>query len=799
MATELDGTTANVAFWMGLAHLPQWSSLFVITPHVVRLSPDGVQFAEALQPQPQPLTEVQQIADAIIQYAGRLRPISLSIERVSYVAQVGRKFVHAVQVELVEEIISSETPVTFQRNGGGATSGKVVGQEPDAGIFYIAFDGRIFKADLPATLKIDQGYLLSKLADQIKKLQELPTRIQSIFHPDGNQGTSVSEHDSELVAEELALLNVPWTRFLWGPPGAGKTYALGKLIEQLLILEPHGKILLLAPSNRAVDVAVEQLVSILEQSDLRKLIAQRRILRFGYPRKPEIIERAELLGPPNLDELTNQVRTLSSKIAKAEHESGSTTEISVLRAEILATQEKIKDAVGQHIQESQVVATTTTLAYLPSSPISNLSWDTILIDEVTMVTPAMCTFLASLAGRRLLLAGDPRQLGPVYKEGGLGEAVREWMGRDIFDRSGISHVEGTNRQIETNDSRMACITSQRRCAPQIWSKVERLYPNVLNRTTERQLQRLLALPPNSGHSIALLDTSQQNGLAFCKNVYGSWQNEYTAELAMEVAYAVAAESKSKISIAIISPYRAQVRLLRKWIRQEYKAERTPYSKIRIEAGTVHQFQGSDADVVIFDMVDGVGRNDLGVLLGGDTGIRLVNVAITRAKGKLIILADKNWCGQNFRPERNPLLWSLIMERDADEVLKVAPPLTIGDGNHGTERGQTESPIEEKLYEAMRKHPELAGVVPQHVIRDQAGAAITRADFAFPELKYAVYCDGKQWHLTPNRWQKDIGQRNKLTELDWAFSVFTGNEINRNPQECANQIVLTYQTRRQRLR
>ena len=124
---------------------------------------------------------------------------------------------------------------------------------------------------------------------------------------------------------------------------------------------------------------------------------------------------------------------------------------------------------------------------------------------------------------------------------------------------------------------------------------------------------------------------------------GSWQNHFTAELAMEVAATISAEAAGSFSIAIISPYRAQVRLLRRWIREERRADTTPLRMVVLEAGTVHQFQGSDADVVIFDLVDGEGRPGLGRLLRDDTGMRLVNVAITRAKGKLIVIADKRWC------------------------------------------------------------------------------------------------------------------------------------------------------------
>jgi superfamily I DNA and/or RNA helicase len=76
-------------------------------------------------------------------------------------------------------------------------------------------------------------------------------------------------------------------------------------------------------------------------------------------------------------------------------------------------------------------------------------------------------------------------------------------------------------------------------------------------------------------------------------------------------------------------------------------------------GTIHQFQGSEADVIIFDLVDGPGRPDLGRLLTGDTGIRLINVMITRARGKLILLLNRRWTRDHMKRDQNPLLWDLL--------------------------------------------------------------------------------------------------------------------------------------------
>ncbi|MGH7493336.1 MAG: AAA domain-containing protein [bacterium] len=785
VAKEQEGSDSEefVIKLSALAKLPEWTHLFATKDKVVKLSEKGIIFANAQQIEN--LTELQQIADAVRQYASRLERIKLKVEHITKVARVGNKFVQAVYVDLAEEIVPSETPVEFRPQGGGITHGKIVGQDPDGGVLYVALDNEVLETSLPAFLSIDRGFLLRELAERIRSLSHLPPLIEPILHKNNSTATLVAGQDSGEVADGLIKLQTPWTRFLWGPPGAGKTFALGRLITRLLQAEPEGKILIVAPSNRAVDVAVEQLLDQVEKSDFRQIIEQRKILRFGYPRKIQIIERPELLGPTELDELNKKVKQLSAQITKVERERNSSAEVAVLRAGLIAAQEEVKNAVVAHIRNSQVVATTTTLAYLSSSPIPGVAWSTVLVDEVTMVTTAMCTFLASLAQKRLLLAGDPRQLGPVYENSPSATSEDfEWMGRDIFDKSGICSGIGEQRQIIMNDARLARITSQRRCAPEIWSRVEHLYPNVNNRADKNRLQKLIELPPCSGHSVVLLDTSQ---LGVCEKAQRSWKNKFTAELAMEVACTIASEALDKISIAIISPYRAQVRLLKKAIMQEQRADRSPYKEIELESGTVHQFQGSDADVVIFDMVDGAGRSGPGALLRGDTGIRLVNVAITRAKGKFILLADKTWCERSFSQSDNPILWDLIMGRETEKRLQVSPPIIPIDDDIKRQRENLESPMEQTLFEAMSKFPELTKVMPQYVIRDEAEKLVSRADFAFPEIKYAVYCDGKQWYLKEDRWQRDLRQRIKLTELEWSFSVFTGSEISRNADECAAQI------------
>jgi hypothetical protein len=76
-----------------------------------------------------------------------------------------------------------------------------------------------------------------------------------------------------------------------------------------------------------------------------------------------------------------------------------------------------------------------------------------------------------------------------------------------------------------------------------------------------------------------MDTSGSS--AKCEQMRGSWQNVFTADLALEVAAMVASEATGSFSLAIISPYRAQVRLLRRSIREERKADITPFRQVEV--------------------------------------------------------------------------------------------------------------------------------------------------------------------------------------------------------------------------
>jgi hypothetical protein len=793
VAKNLEGSEEFSYQEKALADLPEMQKYFMKNEKVVKLGPLGWELYRQLSTmQLHQESVTAQIARSVKEYASNLKPLSYKVYAVAKGAHVGQRIVQALSVDS-EETFATDTPVTYRSENGWETNGKVVGQEPDGAKIYIALECEIFPDFIPGSLEIDRGFLLHSLADHIETLPDMPHLAGILLNGSGKLAYDLLyDTNAVVLADRLVKLQTPWARFLWGPPGAGKTYGIGSLVAQLLQEEPNEKHLVVAPSNRAVDVAVIQFLKSCDgMRVIDDLLKKRRILRFGYPRIPEVLEHSEILGPENLNDLLSAVDRVLHRIQRAERHHEPEENIARLRAELLNIQEQLRDKMRAHVLQSTVVFTTSTLAYLTSdtNPIGSMKWSSVIVDEVTMVPPAHCVFLGSLAQSRFLLAGDPRQLGPIYESNDYISQAYEWMGKDIFEKAAVSLGAGGNRRINSSDGRITRIVSQRRCCPGIWSRVKSLYPQISNKAEVRTFDWLQELPPGKGESVVLIDISELSSR--CEKKYQSWQNTESAEVAMEIACSVVGDAKREISIAMITPYRAQVRLLKRWLRNESRSENPAYRQI--EAGTVHQFQGSDADLVIFDLVDGVGRSGLGVLLRGDIGLRLVNVAITRARGKFVIIANPEWFSRHACPDQNPLLWELVTGIGTGVKLKVDPPKSTTD-----ETSICESPIERRLLSTLENHQVLSKIVPQYSIYDEDGKLVTRADFAFPEIKYAIYCDGAQWHLRQERWQKDWRQRNKLTELGWIFSVFTGFDVNRYPYRCAKQVLETHARRRKQI-
>ncbi len=762
-----------------IADMPQYRPYFVLKNNLVKLTEEGLAHAQLVE---EPCSEsgnhASTVALAVRNYAARLKCVPLKVGDIGRVRHVGLKCVQAFFVEMDDTHLQQGTPVDYHPDNGGARShGTIVGQDLESGCVYVAMDTDVGPENIPGQILIDRGFMLNKLAESIEGVETIPPLVAPLLSCGHVAGLDV--FNALDAAQSLASAPYTWTRLLWGPPGAGKTFAIARFVAMLLRREPSTKILLTAPSNLAVDVLVEEMISALNEVGLTELITNRKILRYGYPEKPNIVDTPDLLGPEEQAEIAGEVRTWSRKLAHAERQQARECTLAELRAGLLDAQERLKQAVREHVSQASVVATSTHLGFLPCSPIGEQQWSFIAIDEVTMVPAAVCYYLGSLATDAFLLVGDPRQLGPVAEaEERLPDNVIRWMATDIYEFAGASTGIGCDRKIDENHPLLLRITEQRRCGRLIWREIENHYPGIRSNIVWNGRNNEVNINPLAKKEVVLIDTGATKE-SRCLAEKGSWWNPASAELAVELAISLLGDHPES-SIAIITPFRAQAILLRRMLRSERAACEAVE---QIQAGTVHQFQGSAADIVIFDVVEDVGRSGLTMVLTGDAGIRLTNVAISRARYKLITIASKVYHEHRTRRDDNPLLWQLIVDRTDDEIIRLVEDSDIDIRS----APRYESSLEAVLAQSMGQIPGWDRVISQYIIRDDNGKLISRADFAIPEKKYALYVDGSVWHLCVDGWRRDQRLRGKLRDQGWTVRVIPGYEIERNPSECVSVI------------
>jgi len=286
--------------------------------------------------------------------------------------------------------------------------------------------------------------------------------------------------------------------------------------------------------------------------------------------------------------------------------------------------------------------------------------DVVVIDEAGMVDLPSAWLAAGLAGKRLIVAGDFRQLPAVTKGAGDRHASDEerafserWAARDAFHAAGLVAGDGRVRQ----DARLVALNTQYRMRAPICALVNSVaYPDA-PLTTGRDDFSGIPFNPLVDAPVMLVDTSRQRipGPDYRANTV----NEAVVhELIRGLQYegvlpgrkwreADIAEGERAVDrLAIIAPYRAQVSALKGSLKHRFGQD---YEGL---VDTVHRFQGSQRPIVVLDTAVGAGR-DPGWFYSG-TGLsshtcRLLNVALSRAQDHLIVVADVEHLRRHLPP------------------------------------------------------------------------------------------------------------------------------------------------------
>ena len=411
--------------------------------------------------------------------------------------------------------------------------------------------------------------------------------------------------------------------FIWGPPGTGKTYTLSKIITQACTLGM--RVLAVGISNVSVDILGQEIIKNFENfSDAsRRLLNERKLLRFGYPVLPEIVNDDRLY--PDKD-IVDQLRKDYGDVLKLLRSSNelSVEEKAILRNRQVLLQNEIKQSNQKRIIASRLVFTTAAQCFLGGN-FDNEKFDLVVVDEVGMMPLIQTLTMSSFTSDKFLVAGDFKQLGPISI--GKTEAVNNWFNRDVFEY--FKDVDGFE------DDVMVMLTEQRRMHPDICEFInDRFYNGKLTSFYSEQYNEIKIEKGKIESPYCFIPIEPKDG-SMVKSTQGkSRVNTKTAQVVIDLVESILKQNEI-LEIGIITPYNGQVIHLRK---QLFSKTLTHEQLDRVKVGTIHSFQGSGFDVIIYDIVDNSEKN-IGNLYKGINGERLVNVALSRAKHKLIIVGD----------------------------------------------------------------------------------------------------------------------------------------------------------------
>ncbi|MCL3852256.1 AAA domain-containing protein [Parabacteroides sp. GYB001] len=407
-----------------------------------------------------------------------------------------------------------------------------------------------------------------------------------------------------LAAKEVSIVH--------GPPGTGKTTTLVEAIYETLHRE--NQVMVCAQSNTAVDWISEKLVdrgiNVLRIGNPTRV--NDKMLSFTYERRFESHpDYSELWG------IRKAIREIQSSFRKKSHSEKETARNRLSRLRFRATELEVQidaDLFG----EARVIACT--LVGSANRVLTNHTFTTLFIDEAAQALEAACWIAISKADR-VILAGDHHQLPPTIK---CIEAARGGLDRTLMQKVATNKPETVSLlkiQYRMHQDIM-CFSShwfyqdELKAAPEVSDRGILTYdtPVVWFDTADCDFEE-----DQLSESLSRINKQEAALLVEQLQIY---IEKITKERVLD----------ERIDFGLISPYKSQVQYIRGLIKRN--AFFKPFRKL-ITVHTVDGFQGQERDVIMISLVRANDQGNIGFL----NDLRRMNVAITRARMKLIILGD----------------------------------------------------------------------------------------------------------------------------------------------------------------
>lgn len=444
--------------------------------------------------------------------------------------------------------------------------------------------------------------------------------------------------------QERAVNEVLWAKdvaIVHGPPGTGKTTTLVEAINETLMRE--SQVLVCAQSNMAVDWISEKLVdrgiNVLRIGNPTRV--NDKMLGFTYERRFE--SHADY---PQLWAIRKAIRELRKNRKKGSENYHQ--KMDRLKSRAAEIELRIN---AELFGEARVIACT--LVGSAHHLLEGMKFGTLFIDEAAQALEAAC-WIPMRRASRVILAGDHCQLPPTVKSIA---ALRAGLGKTLMERIAENKPEVVTLlkiQYRMNDEIMRFSSDwfyggKVESAPQIKyrSVLDYDHPITWIDTSNEENQITIegedapedSASASSAASAANLNSDLNFKEQFVGESFGRI-NKAEAELTLltlaEYFTKIGKQRvlEERIDVGIISPYRAQVQYLKKLIKK-YEFFK-PYRRL-ISVNTVDGFQGQERDVILISLVRSNDEGQIGFL----KDLRRMNVAMTRARMKLIILGNKD--------------------------------------------------------------------------------------------------------------------------------------------------------------
>ena len=431
--------------------------------------------------------------------------------------------------------------------------------------------------------------------------------------------------------QEAAVNEVLWAKdveVVHGPPGTGKTTTLVEAIYETLRRETQ--VMVCAQSNMAVDWISEKLVDhgipVLRIGNPTRV--NDKMLSYTYERKFE--------SHPDYPELWTIRKAIRQIRENCKRDDNTHQKIARLRDRASEIEMSI---TAQLFDEARVVACT--LVGAANKLLVRQKFSTLFIDEAAQALEPAC-WIAIRRASRVILAGDHQQLPPTVK---CYEAMKQGLGKTLMQRIVENQPQAVTLlgvQYRMNESIVKFSSD--------WfygGKVES-DDSVKNRSVLDYEHPIIWIDGNEQTSISKSETtssetSQEDAdIQFKEEFIGENHgriNRAEAELVLqtlkEYIEKIGKERflEERLDVGIISPYKVQMQYLRQQVRK--REEFRPF-RHAISVNTVDGFQGQERDIVMISLVRSNDKGEIGFL----SDLRRMNVAMTRARMKLIIFGDK---------------------------------------------------------------------------------------------------------------------------------------------------------------